>query len=265
MSVTPNAPRGAIRRTCGGTTRAPAGPWDAAFASAGGPRARPRRFPPGATACSSSGLERNVRGRRGNAARAAADPGRGRGHPGPVSGRAQRRPRRGGRQRRHPRSPHRRAPDAQGAARGSGARTGVQRRRTHACDDGRRRPGAGLGPALGRGARDPDRTHRRRQHPHGQRRRPHALHRRARRPDHRLGHRRGPPPRAPVPSGRSGRAAIRRRSRSVRPAGRLPPGSPTAACACTTPAPCAACATCRGSRTRPVAASSSAPTVDRSP
>ena len=69
----------------------------------------------------------------------------------------------------------------------------------------------------------------------------------------------------PFRGGRSRTPVIRRRSRSVRPAGRLPPGSPTAACACTTRAPCAACATCRGSRTDPWPRSSSAPAVDRSP
>ena len=52
------------------------------------------------------------------------------------------------------------APDAGRPPRGSGARTGVQLRRPHAGDHGRRRPGAGLGSARGERARDADRPHR---------------------------------------------------------------------------------------------------------
>ena len=49
-----------------------------------------------------------------------------------------------------------------------------------------------------------------------------------------------------------GCSTTRPRSRSARPARRLPPGSRTAACVCTTRARCAGCATCRGIEGEPV-------------
>ena len=213
---------------------------------------------------------RHVRGRRGNAARAARIPvgafsaglspdGRSAAlgaEDGSVA---------------HPRSPHRRAPDASGPARGSGPRTGVQRLTAAPSRPEATTAGCWSGTcASGTGARDPDRPHRPRHQPRDRRRRAHALHRRAGRPDHRLGHRRRPPPRTPVPGtpvpAIGAHATTRPRSRSARPAGPLPPGFRTAACACTTRARSRRAARPAGDRGRTGAArSSSAPTAGRSP
>ena len=253
-----------LRRTCDGTTRAPAGPWDPAFASAGGPRARPRRFPPGATACSSSGLTTRSWSTRqrcacgGGSRWACSAPGLspdGRsaalgGEDGSVAILDLRTGERRTLTGRHEDRVRALAFSADGRTLATTAddgrvlvwdlRSGEVRETLtghtgavntlEVSDDGRTLYTAGLDGRIivwdiaG---------------------------------DRRLAR--------PFRGGRSELPVIRRRSRSVRPAGRLPPGSPTAACACTTRAPCAASATCRGSRTDPWPLSSSAPTVDRSP
>ena len=189
VSVTAERADRGFRRTCDGMTRAPAGPWDAAFASAGGPRALRRRFPLDVTACSSPGGD-HVRGRRGNAARAAADP--------------------GGRVRHAGLSPDGRSA-ALGGFDGSVAildlRTGERRtlagrhedrvRALAFSADGRTlATTAGDGRVLVWDLRSGEVRETLTGHTGAinnlevQRRRPHALHRRARRPDHRLGHRR---------------------------------------------------------------------------